>query len=236
MTPTLIAHRGDPQHAPENTLASFRSALAKGARAVEADLRQTADGVWVIFHDPSLKRTTGRDALLERTPWSRLKGLQAGGWFSEGFRGEPVPRLADLLIFCREQKVRLFLDLKVTGEEESLAGLLKGSGCLNRVSLGVGEISAFGRWRRLLREIPLFWVTGYEDSITPERMALAKRWRLNGFVAYRRWVTARTVKGLRAQGLEIYVWTIRNARELARFARMGVDGLMSEVWPWPPAR
>ena len=40
-------------------MASFREALSGGAKAVEADLRRTRDGTWVVLHDPDLKRTTG---------------------------------------------------------------------------------------------------------------------------------------------------------------------------------
>ncbi len=229
----LIAHRGDPMRTPENTLASFQSALHHGAQALEADLRRTSDGEWVIFHDPSLKRTTGQEALLASTPWEKVRHLDAGGWFSSRFKGEPIPALSDLLKLCQAHQADLFLDLKVSGEEEGLARLLAASGWLARIKLGVSELSVFGRWRRFLKEVPLFWVTGYRDSITSEKISIARRWRLAGFVAYRRWVTAQVVRRVHEKDLKLYVWTVRNKSQLSHFVRMRVDGLMSELWPPP---
>ena len=50
---TLIAaHRGASSIAPENTLEAFEAAIAVGADMVEFDVRSTADGVLVAFHDP----------------------------------------------------------------------------------------------------------------------------------------------------------------------------------------
>lgn len=56
--PIGFAHRGGPQRpagwrVPDNTLDTFRAALAAGAVGVESDVRLTADGVAVLFHDPT---------------------------------------------------------------------------------------------------------------------------------------------------------------------------------------
>jgi glycerophosphoryl diester phosphodiesterase len=47
----LLAHRGYHADAPENTLAAFRAAVAAGADGVETDLRLSADGQAVLYHD-----------------------------------------------------------------------------------------------------------------------------------------------------------------------------------------
>jgi glycerophosphoryl diester phosphodiesterase len=55
--PTLIGHRGlgcgVVSGHPENTLASFITAVALGALWVEVDVRRTADDVLVVAHDPA---------------------------------------------------------------------------------------------------------------------------------------------------------------------------------------
>ncbi len=65
--PKVIGHRGAAAHAPENTLTSFREARRRGASWVETDVRLTADGVPVLVHDESLKRTMGVDRLVAET-------------------------------------------------------------------------------------------------------------------------------------------------------------------------
>ena len=62
--PKVIGHRGAMAYAPENTLESFREARKRGATWVEIDVKLTADGVPIVMHDPSLKRTMGVDRLV----------------------------------------------------------------------------------------------------------------------------------------------------------------------------
>src|SRR5258708_12570903 len=70
--PKVIGHRGAMAYAPENTLASFREARRRGATWVETDIKLTADGVPIVMHDASLKRTTSVDRLGADTPRAEL--------------------------------------------------------------------------------------------------------------------------------------------------------------------
>lgn len=90
---TVIAHRGDRAAAPENTLAAIRSAIFKGADAVEIDVRWTRDGVPVVLHDEGLGRTTDCAGLMTAWALADLARCDAGSWFDERFRGERVPTL-----------------------------------------------------------------------------------------------------------------------------------------------
>ena len=65
--PKVIGHRGAAAYVAENTLESFREARRRGATWVEADISLTADGVPIVMHDDSLKRTTGIDRLVAET-------------------------------------------------------------------------------------------------------------------------------------------------------------------------
>lgn len=70
--PKVIGHRGAAAYAPENTLESFREARRRGATWVETDIKLTSDGVPIVMHDESLKRTTGVDRLVAETPRAAL--------------------------------------------------------------------------------------------------------------------------------------------------------------------
>ena len=70
--PKVIGHRGAAAYSPENTLESFREARRRGATWVETDIKLTADGVPIVMHDDSLKRTTGVDRLVAKTPRAEL--------------------------------------------------------------------------------------------------------------------------------------------------------------------
>lgn len=74
-TLTAIGHRGDPYRVRENTLPSIRSAFARGADAVEVDVRLTRDGVPVLLHDASLQRLWNHDVRLDEISAAQLKEL-----------------------------------------------------------------------------------------------------------------------------------------------------------------
>ena len=218
--PELVGHRGDPLHEAENSLASFDSAIAKGAGAVEGDVRRTADGVWVVFHDRNLKRMTGARGSVSRSRWDRLRQLH-------------IPRVSDLLSFCRKKGVTLYLDIKIPQGEKQLLSVLRRSGWLHRTVICASVPSSLKRWRTLLRAHPIFWVTGHRKRVTPRRVAMATSLKLTGFLSYKRWVTPAAVGRVHEAGLRIYLWTVRTPREIKRFASFGVDGMMSELWPPP---
>ena len=54
----ITGHRGSLGTEPENTLRSFRRAVADGCDEIELDLRVSADGELVIIHDATVDRTT----------------------------------------------------------------------------------------------------------------------------------------------------------------------------------
>lgn len=77
-------------NAPENTVAAFKRALSAGASAVECDIRRTADGQFVAFHDAAAGRVCGRNWEIAATDWSHLKSLRVLG-------SEPIAHLDDIL-------------------------------------------------------------------------------------------------------------------------------------------
>src|SRR5215510_7623305 len=76
MTPLNIAHRGGAQLMPENTLAAFADALARGCDGAELDVQLTRDGVAVVHHDFRLKAGLARkDGAWLTQPGPRIKDL-----------------------------------------------------------------------------------------------------------------------------------------------------------------
>src|SRR5579875_1609278 len=77
--PIAFAHRGGAKENPENTWAAFSHAYTLGYRYLETDIRATADGVPVLFHDPDLRRLAGRPERIEDIPWSELRSVRLTG-------------------------------------------------------------------------------------------------------------------------------------------------------------
>ncbi|MCB2189431.1 MAG: glycerophosphodiester phosphodiesterase [Deltaproteobacteria bacterium] len=109
--PLVVGHRGFPSRYPENTLPSFRAAVAAGVGMLEMDLQLSADGEVVVLHDATLERTTGVRARAGELTLAQLTALDAGSWFSPRFAGTTLPSLAQVLAEFGGQ-VLLNLELK----------------------------------------------------------------------------------------------------------------------------
>ena len=120
--PRWVAHRGAGKLAPENTLASFRLGAAHGYRMFECDVKLSADEVPFLMHDATLSRTTdaaqrlgaGASAVGGDHPWGLLAQLDAGGWHSRAFAGEPLPALANIARYCLANSFFLNIEIKPT--------------------------------------------------------------------------------------------------------------------------
>jgi glycerophosphoryl diester phosphodiesterase len=86
----VLGHRGFRALYPENTLLAFRKALASGADGVECDIQKTADGRYVVIHDPTTDRVAGVGGEVRHMRLDDLRRLDFGS-------GEKVPELSELL-------------------------------------------------------------------------------------------------------------------------------------------
>lgn len=74
-----IAHRGGAGLMPENTLAAFADAVARGADGAELDVQLSKDGEVVVYHDYRLKpEITRLDGAWLTKPTPRIKDLVVG--------------------------------------------------------------------------------------------------------------------------------------------------------------
>ena len=128
--PRWVAHRGAGKLAPENTLAAFRLGAQHGYRMFECDAKLSADGVPFLMHDATLGRTTNCHEIFGPAPsdvggdhpWSELAKLDAGGWHSRAYAGEPLPTLENVSRFCIANGYFLNIEIKPTPGTERRTG------------------------------------------------------------------------------------------------------------------
>jgi glycerophosphoryl diester phosphodiesterase len=109
MYPTkwIIAHRGDPTVAQENTLPAFANAISSGADMIECDVRRTADNIIVLHHDDHISHF-----LLANMDYATALARS----IASGYR---IARLEELLVLTKGL-IRLDLEFKETGYEEDV--------------------------------------------------------------------------------------------------------------------
>lgn len=153
----VAAHRGDSAHCPENSLAGFRRAIQEGADLLETDLRLTADGQFVCFHDVRLERTSDGRGVLEHQSAAHLAGIRLR-MGDQCWPDEHIPSLQDLIGLC-PQDVNLALELKSRRFEDheicaSLFRELESAGMRRRVILLSFHASHLGTMAAVAPDIP----------------------------------------------------------------------------------
>ncbi len=115
LTARPIAHRGlhDMRvDAPENSLAAFSRALAQDM-PIELDVRVSADGRAVVFHDDTLMRMAGVRGTIQNCLWQDIRNLRLCG------TGEHIPSLEDVLSLV-DGRTPLLIELKNDGRAGQL--------------------------------------------------------------------------------------------------------------------
>jgi len=224
-----IAHRGASGRAPENTHAAFAAALALGVDAIELDCQLSADGELVVVHDETLERTTSGIGPVGAKSWNELAALDAGAWWDARFRGERIPRLADVLAQV-DARALLNVELKsardVGAIEEKLATLVAGAGAADWVLFSSFSAAAL----RNLRALAPWAAIGVLCDRRPAAAALARAAELGArcVAPGRRVVDAALISAAHAQELGVWVWTVNDVRTMRRLAAAGVDALFSD--------
>ncbi|AYL38969.1 glycerophosphodiester phosphodiesterase [Streptomyces fungicidicus] len=209
---TAVAHRGDPYRVRENTLASLRSALRRGADAVEIDVRLTRDGVPVLLHDATLKRLWEHDRPLAALSWEEVRGVTDGG----------VPSLSDALAATEGSRVMIDLpggpDVRAV---RRVVDAVRGQGAQERVHYCAGAQAMLAvRAADPAAEIALTWT-----SLAPPRAGLLEavrpRWLNYRFGLVDRDLADRVHRG----GHLLSVWTPDTRRSLRRLLALGADSI-----------
>ncbi|RPK45049.1 glycerophosphodiester phosphodiesterase [Streptomyces goshikiensis] len=210
-TLTAVGHRGDPYRVRENTLPSIGSAFARGADAVEIDVRLTRDGVPVLLHDETLQRLWGHDVRLDAVTAPQLKELTGGG----------IPTLRDALTAAGAG--RLMIDLPGASPEgvRTVVGLVRDCGARERTYYCAGARTMLAvRAADPDAEIALTWT-----SLSPPRRALIDALS-PAWLNYRFGLVSRELTdALHREGLLVSAWTADTRRTMRRLIAAGVDSV-----------
>jgi glycerophosphoryl diester phosphodiesterase len=240
--PRLFGHRGAAGVLPENTMASFRRAVADGADVLELDVHATRDGVVVVIHDETLDRTTDGTGRVREQTFAELSRCDAGVRFGDegGFpyqgRGIRVPALEELLDELPAVPLNVEIKQAEPAIEDAVVSLLERKQALDRVMLAAEDDAVVQRIRgrapdaatsASYEEARDFFQRCFADDFanyTPAARAL----QVPHWIGKIELVTAETIAAAHRFGLEMHVWTINEEDEMAALLSLGVDGVMSD--------
>ncbi len=234
----VLGHRGNAAHAPENTLESFRQALALGVDALELDVHATADGRIVVIHDPTVERTTSGRGPVAAMTFDDLRRLDAGARFSpDGGRSTPyagrgvaVPLLEEVL--GEFPATSLLIEIKSPRASVGTRALIEQHRADDRcVVAGFdhraldpfrGSRIAISASRRDLMRLLLPAALGFPIH-APGVDALCIPQAFHGVPL----PVAALARSLGATGVLVHIWTVDDAETAGRLWRRGVHGIIS---------
>ena len=241
--PRWIAHRGAGTLAPENTLAAFRLGASHGYRMFECDVKLSSDGVPFLLHDDTLERTAdlsalpaGADPVAGRQPWHALSQLDAGGWHSPAYAGEPLPTLDAIARFCIANGNFLNIEIKPTVGTERHTGEVVAQHAA-RLWQGVAvpplltsfDIAALEGAMATQPELPRgLLIHALEDQAWAHWLGHATRLRCQAIVCNHELWSAESVALAKAAGFRLLSYTVNDDQEAQRLLDLGTDGLITD--------
>jgi glycerophosphoryl diester phosphodiesterase len=220
-----VGHKGAAHIERGNTLASFDAALRHGCDMIELDvLSEHIDGSGrlLVAHD--------YEDMRRREPVSFEQALAhlAGEAFAE---------------------IELDVDVKLPGYELRVLDALRELDLLGRTLISGMFQDALARIREAEPTLRLGWsvphvrrdyttdmltaipalaiLTGYRAALPRRARAALQDGRYDAIMAHWRVVTPRLVRAVAEGGGELYVWTVDDARMIAKLSEMGVDGIIT---------
>ena len=111
----LIAHRGDLDRYPENTLEAIQAAAELPVDGIEFDAVMSADGTWWVVHDATLDRTTNVSGSVTELSDEQIGAavIDGGiGFDAERHAGLGIPRLEDVLAALKGYPRTVYIDVQ----------------------------------------------------------------------------------------------------------------------------
>lgn len=234
MPPLIIAHRGDSAHRPENTLASFASALEVGADIVELDVHLTKDGRVAVIHDPTVDRTTDGKGRVAELTLQELRALSAGypKRFGQAYAGERVPTLPEVLAFLKG-RARALIEIKREAVSEDAAGgiealtveAVRRAEMTGDVALISFEPRALMRCRELGPEVKRGQL--FHRATPAEVVAGARAVECDLVMPEKGMLTDDLWARVREDGLKLGTWVVDDPEELRALSRYELYGVAS---------
>lgn len=231
-THKVIGHRGAAAYAPENTLVGFDKAHELGCRFVEFDVMLSADAEPFVFHDDTLRRTTGVRGEFGLASSELLKTLDAGKWFSKKFSGEKIPTLRDVLERLAASDMQANIEIK------PYPGFA--------VPTTIATLTYINRYWPQDKPLPLISSFNLDalrlcQSLSPEMplALLLSKWQDNWLQLAEELhcysihlsldaATQAHVKEIKQQGYAVCVYTVNSKRKANKLLSWGVDAVFSD--------
>jgi len=252
-----IAHRGGAALKPENSLAAFSAAIARGYDGAELDVQLSADGEVVVYHDfrlnPALTRhagswITGQPPAIKDLSYAALQAFDIGRADPESAyakshpkvaatEGEHIPSLVAVLARAKQarQPFWLFVELKTSGHPDSGDAFALADKTLAMMESYLDHTVFVGfDWRGLQRIKQLapdaccwFTTETLQGDLRPILNGIANS-KANGWFAEKTNATIENVTYARDIGLKTGAWTVNEPAEMKKLLALELNAVCTD--------
>ena len=215
------AHRGASEYAPENTFSSFYLGLLQGANGIETDVRNTRDGVPVLFHDSAVDRISDGVGRVCDYTLEELKGLKIFGNSTRGFF-DRVVTLREFLEKFSQYDIRFAIELKGEGVEAQTLALAKEFGIMERTTFTSFRFEYIAKIKELDPSARIGWLTSdVSDG------AIAQLLSIGGeeMAPQASLITPELMRKWRDARLGVRAWGVSSIALMKTMCELGVDGM-----------
>ncbi|MGC8571818.1 MAG: glycerophosphodiester phosphodiesterase [Candidatus Micrarchaeia archaeon] len=217
-----IGHRGAAGDAPENTLASFESAIKSGVNAIELDIRRTKDNHMVVFHDEKLDRLTGKGGTVNDYTLKELKTFRINN------SNESIPTLEEVLDFIDKKVDKILLEIKEENTEKEVVRIVKDKKLADRVIIISFHEDVLKNVKKIESKIETGLIYAvYKGKQYKNPIDAAVSIKASYILPLYHFTHTKNIEDAHKNNLKVIVWTIDTKKEAEEFKKKGVDGIAS---------
>lgn len=231
--PLIFAHRGASKVAPENTLPAFEAAVRLGADGVELDVQYSSDGGLMIFHNPTLDKTSNGTGRITAHTLDELRKLDAGSWLGPEFIGTRIPTLDEVLDLLKG-KLLINIELKAFSATSKQLGVdvvqaVRNHGMAEQVVISSFNPFALRAARQAGPEIEGALLLSPDLPGWTRWDIIRKHSRAQGLHPELVMVDAAYMARARTLGLPVRVWTVNEEADMHRMGDLRVDAFITDL-------
>ena len=177
-------HRGGGKNeSPDNTLETFKWCWTNGS-ALECDCRKTKDGVGVMLHDNTLRRTArgisaemAAKSVSRELTWDEIRDVDVGSYLGPQFKHHRIPTIEETFAAMKGHPDYLcFVDEKGAGPEY-IAQKAVEAGVQNQVYYTGPSHENILKWQKILPGgKAMIWLGAWPKNHGPAERARADKW------------------------------------------------------------
>ena len=211
----IVAHRGASGYRKENTLDAFQYAMTLGVNWMELDVRKSKDGAIVVFHDSTIKNSSGAVKNIADLTLKQIRNINP-----------KVPVLEEVLACFADTDARFTIEFKAGGIEQSVLNLVAEYGMQGRVSYSSFNTSILKKVRTLDPSYTLICAVS-STGVLNDIIKNPSKYDVDVITVKYTLLNASNVRSLHLAGFKVQAWTVNSAADIQKMAKLGVDNILT---------